>query len=71
MKKIKRTNWEKWRMATKDIMDIWDAIRSIREDIEKLKKADTEINSDFLNRSYQSVAERLDIMQKDIDTLKK
>lgn len=71
MKKIKQTNWEKWRMATKDIMDIWDAIRSIREDIEKLKKADTEINSDFLNRSYQSVAERLDIMQKDIDTLKK
>jgi hypothetical protein len=64
------TDWKKWGMATKDILDIWDAIRSIREDIEKLKKADQEINPDFLMRSYNSIVERLDAMQKDVDTFK-
>jgi len=64
------TNWKKWGMTTKDILDLWDAIRSIREDIEKLKKADQEINPDFLMRSYNSIVERLDAMQKDVDTFK-
>ncbi len=64
------TDWKEWRMTTKDILDLWDAVRSIREDIEKLKKADQEINAEFLMRSYNSIVERLDVMQKDVDTVK-
>jgi|GEM_PF-4964352 len=63
-------DWLKWSMVTKDILDLWDAVRMIREDIETLKQKDIEINADFLHRSYQSISERLDIIQKDIDTLK-
>lgn len=55
----------------KDLQDIWDSIRSIRTDIEKLKKIDEAVNVEFLLRSYQSITERLDVMQKDLDTLKK
>lgn len=55
----------------KDLQDIWDSIRSIRTDIEKLKKIDEAVNVEFLLRSYQSITERLDVMQKDLDTLKR
>jgi hypothetical protein len=54
----------------KDITDLWDVVRSLREDIRKLQEADTAMNADFLRRSYESVVERLDTMQKDLDTLK-
>lgn len=63
-------DWEKWGMVTKDILDLWDAIRMIRDDIESLKQKDIEINADFLHRSYQSIIEKLDVIQKDVDTLK-
>lgn len=58
-------------VTDKDISDIWDAIRSIRTDIELLKKTDEAANIDFLQRSYTSIVERLDMMQQDIDALKK
>lgn len=51
--------------------DIWEAIRSIRVDIAKLKKADEDINAEFLIRSYNSIIEKLELMQKDIDSIKK
>ena len=58
-------------VTDKDISDVWDAIRSIRTDIELLKKTDEAANIDFLQRSYTSIVERLDMMQQDIDALKK
>ena len=58
-------------VTDKDISDIWDAIRSIRTDIELLKKTDEGANIDFLQRSYTSIIERLDMMEQDIDALKK
>ena len=58
------------KMATKDILDIWDAIRQIREDLKKLQDADRNINIEFLSRSYDSVVEKLELIQKDVDTLK-
>jgi uncharacterized protein YlzI (FlbEa/FlbD family) len=57
-------------VVDKDLNDIWDAIRSIRKDIDLLQKADQAINADFLKRSYDSIIERLEEMQKDIDTFK-
>lgn len=51
--------------------DIWEAIRSIRVEIANLKKADEAINADYLLRSYNSIIERLELMQKDIDSVKK
>ncbi len=57
-------------VTDKDLMDIWDAIRSIRTDVDRLRKADQAINAEFLIRSYNSVVERLDAMQKDLDTIK-
>lgn len=57
-------------MATKDIMDLWDVVRSLREDVKKLQQADTAMNADFLRRSYESVIEKLEMMQKEIDTIK-
>lgn len=65
------TDWKKWAMATKDILDIWDAIRSIRDDIAKIKDQNMPGSIDFLNRSYSSIIERLEAMQKDFDSLKK
>ena len=58
-------------VTDKDISDIWDVIRSIRTDIDKLKKTDEAANIDFLQRSYTSIIERLDMMEQDIDALKK
>lgn len=58
-------------MTEKDIADIWDAIRSIRLDIDKLRKANETVNADFLARSYTSIVEKLEVVQKDIDTLKR
>lgn len=58
-------------VTDKDLSDVWDAIRSIRTDIELLKKTDEAANIDFLQRSYTSIVERLDMMQQDIDALKK
>lgn len=55
----------------KDIADLWDVIRSIRTDIDKLKKVDESANIDFLLRSYNSITEKLEVMQKDLDTLKR
>lgn len=55
----------------KDIADIWDSIRSIRADIDKLKKADEAVNADFLARSYTSIVEKLEVMQKDLDTIRR
>lgn len=57
-------------MVTKDISDLWDAVKTMREDIKSLKKADETINADFLMRSYNSIVERLDVIQKDLDNLK-
>ena len=50
-------------VTDKDLSDVWDAIRSIRTDIEKLKKTDEAANIDFLQRSYTSIVERLDVMR--------
>lgn len=58
------------RMATKDILDIWEAIRQMRADIKALQDASRDMNTEFLNRSYASIVERLDEMQKDVDTIK-
>lgn len=54
----------------KDISDIWDAIRAMRKDIADLKQKDIEINADYLYRSYESLTEKLEIIQKDVDTFK-
>lgn len=56
--------------ADKDLDDLWDAIRSIRKDIDALQKADQAINADFLQRSYNSVIEKLELIQKDVDDVK-
>lgn len=54
----------------KDMSDIWDAIRTMRKDISDLKQKDIEMNADYLHRSYQSIVEKLEVIQKDVDTLK-
>lgn len=54
----------------KDMTDVWDAIRTIRKDIADLKQKDIEMNAEYLHRSYQSIVEKLEILQKDVDTLK-
>lgn len=58
------------KMVNKEMLDVWEAIRAIRNDVKQLQDTDKAMNLSFLNRSYDSIVERLDVLQREIEALK-